>query len=270
MAREGVLGDGDALGAPVKRSLVAFVACASCASPAALPPTPVIPVTVTTATPAPTFAPEPSKKSAPCPAGMALLPEGGFAMTDRGDVHVDAFCMDVTEVTAAAYARCVDAARCSDEGLVCEDVHTYRVAGKEDHPMNCVTPEQAQAFCNANGKRLPTSMEWEWAARGAERGWAFPWGDAEPTDTQICWRRRETCAVGAHPADASPHGILDLAGNLVEYTSTLRQGSSDPEYRGGSWAIHTASFVRADNASGTFGSERRGDAMGFRCVASAR
>src|SRR5438477_11352782 len=118
--------------------LAAFVVLASCAAPAAsLPPT-IVPVILPSPQPL-DVAPEPPKKrTGPCPDGMIAIPGGAFAMKNRGDVKIDAFCMDRTEVTAAAFTRCVEAGKCSDQDLQCDKVYTFRVPGKEDHPMNCV------------------------------------------------------------------------------------------------------------------------------------
>lgn len=252
-------------------ALLALVVACTPQAPAVAPI--IVPIATATAAPAPstTITRErdraPAKRTGACDVGTAEIPAGSFTMARRGDVKIAAFCFDVTEVTAAAYASCVDAKRCDDTDLVCDNVHTYRASGKENHPINCVTPAQAAAYCAAQDKRLPSSMEWEWAGRGADRGTAYAWGDDEPDDAHICWRGHETCAVGSHPRDVSPQGVVDLGGNLVEFTSTpMLDGSGDPEYRGGSWAISTAKSVRADDANGIYGPHRRGDAMGFRCA----
>lgn len=201
--------------------------------------------------------------------GMALVPGGSFVMDGRGAVKIEPFYMDITEVTAAAYARCVKRGRCSDEHLKCDTYATYGVPGKEDHPINCVTPEEAAAYCATLGKRLPTSPEWEWAARGGNKANVYPWGNDEPTD-QLCWNRPGTCPVGSMPKDRNPQGILDLGGNLCEFTATKQLNAPDPEYRGASWGISSPENARASDASGTLTGERRGDAMGFRCAMNAR
>ena len=88
-------------------------------------------------------------------------------MGDRKDrVKVGRFCLDVTEVTADAYANCVRLGQCSTEGLPCGSAATFNVNGKGGHPINCVDWSQAANYCQAQGKRLPTEEEWEWAARG--------------------------------------------------------------------------------------------------------
>src|SRR5262249_14297639 len=101
-----------------------------------------------------------------CPVKMALLPAGSFRMGERGDsVTVGAFCMDITEVTVDAYAACVRSGACAEDGIACPHA-LYGSKDSRERPINCVTADQAQRYCAAKGKRLPTEEEWEWAARG--------------------------------------------------------------------------------------------------------
>jgi formylglycine-generating enzyme required for sulfatase activity len=176
---------------------------------------------------------------------MAKVSSGSFTMGTRGDrVKVKTFCLDQTEVTAEAYGACVQAGSCTTDGLDCHPTATFGVAGKERHPINCVAWDQADAYCGAQGKRLPTEEEWEWAARGQKRGSAFPWGSARPT-TQLCWKRKDgTCPVGSFPKGDAPGGIHDLAGNLWEWTSSDYDSRSRVN-RGGAWINNETSFVRS-------------------------
>ena len=91
-----------------------------------------------------------------------------------------------------------------------------------------MTWEGAQLYCQAQGKRLPTEAEWEYAARGAH-GWRFPWGSEEPSCEGVVFARRPNyaCAqlqtgpsdVGHAAQDRSPQGVRDLAGNVAEWVS---------------------------------------------------
>jgi len=101
---------------------------------------------------------------------------------------------------------------------------------REDHPINCVTWNTAQAFCVWDGGRLPTEAEFELASRTTQ-GLRFPWGEAPPAG-QLCWSglslRRSSCAVASYPAT---RGLYDLSGNMWELL-----GDDAEEYGRGCWA----------------------------------
>lgn len=214
-----------------------------------------------------------------CPAGMVLLPAGSFKLGETGKaVQVAAFCLDKTEVTAGAFAACktcpqrpaietyanVDAAIAEQRKALCNAGHAERA----NHPANCVDFIQAEAFCKAQGKRLPSEEEWEWAARGTTRGTAFPWGAQEP-DKQLCWRNKPhgTCPVGSFKAGDSPEGISDLSGNVWEWTSTKDEGVRIR--RGGGWSSGDSSRVSAAIRFADQDTQRQAD-LGFRCAAEPR
>jgi sulfatase modifying factor 1 len=209
-----------------------------------------------------------------CPSGMKRLPSGAFVLGDGRPARVGAYCMDATEVTVAAYARCVEAGACSAEKLECGPAATWGRKGAASHPVNCVDWFEADAFCRAHGKRLPTEEEFEWAARGAERALTFPWGEAVPAG-QVCWdgdgstkgkgERKETCPVAAHPGARSPQGLDDLAGNVREWTST--ESERFRVLRGGSWGDSLPEFLSA-GFRGWNAPDERMELIGFRCVAA--
>jgi len=94
--------------------------------------------------------------------------------------------------------------------------------GFADHPVAEVTWAGAVAYCAWRGARLPTEAEWEAAARGTTAR-MFPWGDASPTDSHATIARRagDTLPVASKPRGATPEGVLDMAGSLAEWTSSL-------------------------------------------------
>jgi sulfatase modifying factor 1 len=179
------------------------------------------------------------------PAGMSLIEGGRFQpggeMSQNSWITVGSFFVDVTEVTVEAYAACVQTGRCDAQqvkgvtadgdkllpNLACN----YGAIGRERHPMNCVAWNEADGYCRAQGKRLPTYDEWEWAARSvavlehhplATQG-SSPWEGSESA-FQPCWSGHEprtgTCAVGSSPAGDPPGGgVKDLAGNVSEWTA---------------------------------------------------
>lgn len=193
-----------------------------------------------------------------CPDDTAEIAAGTFTMgaPDReGDVdehprnrvRSQSFCLDETEVTVAAYRRCVDADRCEQPHLFdevdgdLESFCTWGHQGFENHPVNCVSWRQARNFCSFVHGRLPTEAEWEFAARGAAN-LRFPWGNEAPDQTRanLCGRECQTAGrsagftswvgienwtdafgltapVGSFPAGNTPAGVQDMAGNVWEW-----------------------------------------------------
>jgi formylglycine-generating enzyme required for sulfatase activity len=112
---------------------------------------------------------------------------------------------------------------------------TYKVrAGRERWPVSQVSWFAANLYCRTMGKRLPTDVEWEGAARGASNR-SFPWGEepvrcrgvAVPSDGKVpmepsCNSHPETPQnVGEAPQDVTPEGIHDLGGNVTEWVDAL-------------------------------------------------
>ncbi len=217
-------------------------------------------------------------------AGGASLPAG--ALTAHA-VTVTPFSIDKTEVTVAQYAACMRAGTCaaprfppgacnSSRNADCAQACNINLGSAvSQHPMNCVTWEAASAFCRWAGKRLPTEVEWERAARGAD-GRRYPWGKARP-GKQLCWnhgdvRQDKTCPVGAFPAGASPYGVMDMAGNVEEWTSTSYDGTRYVT-KGGGFFINGGDgdddppewVFRAD-VPATNPPQRLDFALGFRCA----
>jgi len=209
---------------------------------------------------------------------MVLLPGGSFQMGDRHDnVTVQPFCMDMTEVTVGAYAAC---AQCGPapttvnwENISDGDRTKWNLfcngsrRDLSDHPVNCVDLGQSATYCNAQGKRLPTEEEWEWAAGAGKR--TYSWATGEP-DFQLCWSaiqpRHGTCVVGSFSAGDTPEHIHDLAGNVWEWTtSKYNYDTQDRVTRGGSWGNTLTSDVRAARRLRNTPTKR--DAYtGFRCA----
>ena len=210
------------------------------------------------------------------PDGMVLIPAGDFVYGLDGSEKTkttEAFYIDTHEVTAGEYKECVDAGACTYSGGTPGD-HTYN-NGKDNHPINYVNWQEAVDFCTWKGKRLPTEIEWERAARGTD-GRRYPWGDETatcnyavmyeggPASNYGCGTA-STWEVGQKPNGVSPYGLYDMAGNVWEWTDSW-YSSTTRVLRGGSFkdpALELRSSYRY-NGSPVF----RFYGSGFRCAQS--
>lgn len=209
-----------------------------------------------------------AERDSVCPYGMQHVVGGKL-----GDFSLLEFCIDATEVTAAAYAECVDAGACDAPAR--SRYGTWREAGKERHPVTDVTWYDATRYCEHAGKRLPTAEEWEWAARGRDEERPLPWGTMSPTSDLACWNRADaglgTCPTGEHPLGQSRDGVLDLAGNVAEWTASPFEGNERRRVvMGGSWRDELGPRLQASTRSGHKARDQGNGDLGFRCAAAVR
>jgi formylglycine-generating enzyme required for sulfatase activity len=196
------------------------------------------------------------------------------AAVPRRVVEVPGFFVDRTEVTHGDYARCVEAGGCAATGVIGVDV-------EPELPVTDVTLEDARRYCRWAGKRLPTEVEWEKAARGSD-GRHYPWGNLTEDDcARAAWGRgplaplckghgdNSPAAVGDFPRGASPYGALDMAGNVWEWVEPDPRTPLPPDMgvaRGGAYYLDAAVMRSAFRLFQE--SEERYAHTGFRCARS--
>jgi serine/threonine protein kinase len=168
---------------------------------------------------------------------MVLVPEAEFQMgNDDGPVNADsnyeseaprhsvrlpAFYIDKYEVTNRFYKEF-----CDSTGRKYPQNPTWDSSyfEKPDYPVMNVSWYDAQAYAQWAGKRLPTEAEWEFSARGTN-GNLFPWGqDFQEGAANIAGSAdgyKYTAPVGSVTLDASPFGVMDMAGNVAEWVENL-------------------------------------------------
>jgi len=208
-------------------------------------------------------------------AAEALGQAGDPRLAKDNWVRVAGFEIGRYPVTVAEYARFAE-----DEGYQTESwwsaggfkewIEPDAWEEQQEHPNWPVTGVnwyEAKAYCAWKGVRLPTEAEWERAARGAE-GREYPWGNEEPDPARANYNEAKIghpTPVGLYPRGATPDGIQDLAGNVLEWTeSPWSEGSENRVLRGGSWYydrdIAACSYRYHDHP------RNRSYNVGFRCA----
>jgi formylglycine-generating enzyme required for sulfatase activity len=217
------------------------------------------------------------------PAGEFLMGSDGFNAvyntttahdyqeTPMHTVYLDGYWIDKYEVKNSQYALCVDAGACEHPYRFDSETRPKYYNNEEysNYPVIWVSWYMSQTYCQWAGRRLPTEAEWEKAARGTE-GNKYPWGNDFVNDPLAneranwcdvnCLRTisngrwddgyADTSPVGNYPAGASPYGVMDMAGNVWEWTTTIlslypydpNDGREDNDvladriWRGGPWS----------------------------------
>jgi iron(II)-dependent oxidoreductase len=211
----------------------------------------------------------PTVPTASAPAGMVAIPAGSFNFevtgievegytwagmdfqypwestarrAHRRRMQMKPYFIDKYPVTNAQFKAFMDAS-----GYQPRDAHNFLLdwdngaprAGWDNKPVTWVGIEDARAYAAWAGKRLPHEWEWQYAAQGAD-GRLYPWGDSwNPNAVPVTNKGRELLPpddVDAHPHGASPFGVMDLVGNVWQWTdefcdehtraACLRGGSS--------------------------------------------
>lgn len=245
------------------------------------------------------------------PEGMVLVPAGTFQFEVEGvmieksegvdvqypwedkpslkhkhELSMKSFYIDKTPVTCAEFKRFLDATRYRPR-----DSHSFLrhwtsgsfPEGWARKPVTWVSLEDARAYAQWAGKRLPHEWEWQHAAQGSDRR-LYPWGN-EKDDRRVPpfekgREQRPPTDVDAYPQGASPFGVLDLVGNVWQWTDEFR----DEHTRAA--ILKGGSYYRPDKSGWYFPQARqlnqhgkylllapcldRSATIGFRCVVDAQ
>jgi len=210
---------------------------------------------------------------------------GGFDEQPQRTLVLDAFAIDRYEVTNSQYQQFVEATGHRKSGPPSRYAKNMSKMRSINQPVVYVSWEDAEAFCHWKGKRLPTEAEWEKAMRGTD-GRLWPWGNVEQPNGAN-WARVQdghdvAAPVGAVLTDKSPYGVMDGAGNVMEWVSDWyaesyfreapEQNPQSSEYgtfrvlRGGGYAT-TGADIRITSRSKMV-PDFRDETIGFRCAAS--
>jgi len=232
---------------------------------------------------------------------MILIPNGTFTMGCDPDhnggyecppydqfrmhiINLDSYYMDTYEVTNEKYRQCVEFGFCTEPSL---DNYYYQDPTKANFPVYRVNWQNAKNYCAWQGKRLPTEAEWEKAARGSTDGRVYPWGDQLPDCTLA---NKSGCSdgpveIGSYPSGASPYGVMDMAGNVMEwvndwYSPYIGSPVNNPQgpeeqpesviskvVRGGSWDDYSSNYRTFDRSYHFSPIYTHYDDLGFRCAA---
>ena len=222
----------------------------------------------------------------PDQAVMVWVPAGSFVMGSNDEekvalidekpqhtVTLDGYWIYKNDVTVAQYQ-----AYCQATGTAMPKDAPFW-GWKKDHPMVMVTWTEARAYAQWAGGHLPSEAQWEKAARGTD-GRSYPWGNAWDED-KCNTLQPYTTPVGSYPANASPYGCLDMAGNVWQWCEdryrfdyyktapatnpTGAQTGDSHVMRGGSWKNGTPGYFRCACRNQIYFAYRL-ESLSFRCV----
>jgi formylglycine-generating enzyme required for sulfatase activity len=264
--------------------LAAGVACLGCnpgarSHDAAPPPVEQPPVV------SPAGSPEgdPSTGAADCAdePGMVYIPGGdGYVYSeDKKTYSIRPFWLDRTEVTVESFRAFVDSGRSPPWPARKDEACTWGSPDADKLPITCIDWHQAEAYCLWAGKRLPTALEWGWAAQGRDERRRYPWGDQAPScelaivdvdrdDAVAGCGRNGPWPVGSRPTDGARDGALDMFGNVGEWTSSgfNEEQRSSRLTKGVTWRGAPSKRLSVEEDGFYMTRSGRSDALGVRCA----
>ena len=221
------------------------------------------------------------------PAGPYLrgTTRGGFDEQPERTIFLDTFSIDRYEVTNHQYQQFIVATGHRKAGPPSRYAKNIGKMRGVNQPVVYVSWEDATTYCQWKGHRLPTEAEWEKAMRGPD-GRLWPWGNEDQPQAANWARVRDgydvTAPVGAFETDKSPYGVMDGAGNVMEwvqdwyqesyYKDSPKKNPQSPEYgtfkvlRGGGYTT-AGGDVRITSRSKMV-PDFRDETIGFRCATS--
>jgi formylglycine-generating enzyme required for sulfatase activity len=254
----------------------------------------------------------PTKPAATAPAGMVPIPGGTFEFRVSGieiegenDIGVDVqypwedaprrhhlktlemkpFYIDKFPVTNAEFKRFLDAARYhpkDDHNFLRDWQNGVYPEGWANRPVTWVSLDDARAYAAWAGKRLPHEWEWQYAGQGRD-GRLYPWGNewnasaVPPAETRRVMR--EPTDVDAYPQGSSPFGVMDLVGDVWQWTeeftdehtrAAILRGGSYYQPQGSMWYFPKAYKLNEHGKYLLIGpSLDRSASVGFRCAVDA-
>ncbi len=234
---------------------------------------------------------EPSVPASSIKDDMVLIPAGGFVRGYDGGgfdekpqsrIMLDAYWIDRHEVMYGAYMAFV--VETGHRKPISRYVKNFEKLSSPTQPAVYVSWEEADEYCRRRGGRLPTEAEWEKAARGPN-GLLWPWGNRDKLGAANTGNPDPfefPSPVASFPEDRSPYGLVDVAGNVMEWVSdwyqedAYRDNSSNPKgptdgsfkvIRGASWGTlgqDTRLTIRLKMIP-----DFRDTTIGFRCARTA-
>jgi iron(II)-dependent oxidoreductase len=201
-------------------------------------------------------------------------------------VSIASFYIDTYPVTNRQFKTFLTASKyhpADDHNFLKDWVNGNYTDGTADQPVTWVSIEDARAYANWAGKRLPHEWEWQYAAQGTD-GRLYPWGnDKNPSNypaPDTTRAMRKPTKVNEYPGGASPFGVMDLVGNIWQWTDEYTDAHSRTAILKGSGYFHAQTsgwyFPPALelNKYGKYllmspGMDRAAT-LGFRCVADSK